>query len=74
MKCSKPFNFFITGGDGVEKSLLIKALSACFNKTFNCYSGFPDKSKTFLIAPTKATAINISGNTINPDLTIPINL
>ena len=43
-------------------------------KTFNSYTGSPEKVKVLLLAPTGVSAINISGTTINSGLAIPINI
>ena len=40
-------------------------------KTFNLYSGSPDKPKVLILAPTGVAAINIDGTTINSGLSIP---
>ena len=40
-------------------------------KTFNPYSGSPNKPKVLILAPTGVAAININGTTINSGLSIP---
>ena len=40
-------------------------------KTFNLYSGSPDKPKVLILAPTGVAKININGTTINLGLSIP---
>ena len=70
----KPLSLFIRGGAGVGKSRLIETSYAFLTKTFNSYTGSPEKVKVILLAPTGASVINISGTTINSGLAIPINL
>ena len=66
-----PLNSFITGGVGVGKSMLIETCRAYLTKTFNAYSGSPDK--VVLLAPTGVSAINLVGTTVDYGLSIPIN-
>ena len=47
---------------------------AFLTKTFNSYTGSPEKVKVLLLAPSGVSAINISGTTINPGWAIPINI
>ena len=62
------------GGAGVGKSRSIETCYAFLTKTFNSYTGSPEKVKVLLLAPTGASAINISGTTINSGLAISINI
>ena len=62
---------FITGGAGVEKYHLMKTICIFLTKTFNLYSGSPDRPKVLILAPTGVAAININGTTINSGLSIP---
>ena len=62
---------FITGGADVGKSHLKKTICMFLAKTFNLYSGSPDKPKVLILAPTGVAAINIDGTTINSGLSIP---
>ena len=54
-----PLRLFITEGAGVGKSFLMKTICIFLNKTFNLYSGSPDKPKVLFFAPTGVAAINI---------------
>ena len=62
---------FITGGADVGKSHLKKTICMFLAKTFNLYSGSPDKPKVLILAPTGVAAININGSTINSGFIIP---
>ena len=62
---------FITGEADVGKSPLKKTICMFLAKTFNLYSGSPDKPKVLILAPTGVAAINIDGTTINSGLSIP---
>ena len=62
---------FITGGAGVGKSHLMKTICMFLTKTFNLYSGSPDKPKVLILAPAGVVTININGTTINLGLSIP---
>ena len=66
-----PLRLFITEGAGVGKSFLMKTICIFLNKTFNLYSGSPDKPKVLLFAPTGVAAININETAINSGLSIP---
>ena len=59
-----PLRLFITGRAGVGKSHLMKTICMFLTKTFNLYSGSPDKPKVLIVAPTGVAAINITGTTI----------
>ena len=39
----EPLHLFITDGAGVVKSYLVKILTSFLTKTFNLFSGTPDK-------------------------------
>ena len=73
-KYIKPLILFITGGAGVGKSRLIETCSPFLIKTFNSYTGSPEKAEVLLLAPTGFTAINILGTTVNSGLAIPMNI
>ena len=49
----------------------MKTICIFLNKTFNLYSGSPDKPKVLLFAPTGVAAININETAINSGLSIP---
>ena len=66
-----PLKLFITGRAGLGKSHLMKTICMFLTKTFNLYSGSPDKPKVLILAPTGVAAININGTTINSGLNIP---
>ena len=66
-----PLKLFITGRAGLGKSHLMKTICMFLTKTFNLYSGSPDKPKVLILAPTGVAAINIDGTTINSGLSIP---
>ena len=62
---------FVTGGAGVGKSHLMKTICMFLTKTFNLYSGSPDKPEVLILAPAGVATININGTTINLGLSIP---
>ena len=66
-----PLKLLITGQAGLGKSHLMKATCMFLTKTFNLYSGSPDKPKVLILAPTGVATININGTTINSVLSIP---
>ena len=70
----KPLSLFITGGACVGKSRLTETCYVFLVKTFNSYTGSPEKVKVLLLAPNGVSAINISGTTINSGLAIPVNI
>ena len=49
----------------------MKTICIFLKKTFNLYSGSPDKPKVLLFAPTGVAAININRTAINSGLSIP---
>ena len=49
----------------------MKTICMFLTKTFNFYSGSPDKPKVLILAPTGVAAININGTTVNSGLSIP---
>ena len=65
---------FITGGGGVGKSHLMKTICMFLTKTFNLYSGSPDKPKVRVLEPTGVATININGTTINSGLSMPLDV
>jgi len=70
----KPFYSFLSGGAGVGKSWLVKALYQAALKYYNHNAGedFHD-IKVLLLAPTGKASYNIKGNTIHSALAIPAN-
>ena len=61
---------FSTGAAGVGITHLMKTICMFLTKTFNFYSGSPDKPKVLILAPAGVAAININGTTINSGLSI----
>ena len=64
-KYCRPLQLFITSGTGVGKSNLVKIVTSFSTKTFNSYSGTPEKKKILLLAKTGVAALNIDGTTIH---------
>ena len=48
----------------------MKTICIFLTKTFNLYSGSPDRRKVLILAPTGVAAININGTIINLGLSI----
>ena len=68
----EPIYSFLSGGGGVGKSHLTKALYQAALKHFNSQAGVDfGKINTLLLAPTGKAAFNIKGNTIHSTLAIP---
>ena len=68
----KPFYSFLSGGAGVGKSHLTKALYQAALKYYNTRAGDDfHQVKVLLLAPTGKAAYNIKGNTIHSALAIP---
>ena len=61
----EPLHLFITGSAVAGKSHLLKILTSFLTKTFNLYSGAPDKKKILLLAPAGVAALNIDDTTIH---------
>ena len=53
------------------KSYLINTIFQTLTRTFNLYSGTPEKVEVLKIAPTGVAAVNIYGTNINTALGIP---
>ena len=67
-----PFYCFLSGGAGVGKSLLTKALYQAALKYYNTRAGDNfHQVKVLMLAPTGKAAYNIKGNTIHSALAIP---
>ena len=70
----EPMRIFISGGAGVGKSVLMRALQEGFTTYYNRFQNiFPDHLKVLKMAPTGSAAYNIGGSTIHSLLKIPIN-
>ena len=68
-----PLYLFLTGGAGVGKSVLLRALYQALLKYYNHQAGEnPDNVKLMLCAPTGKAAHNIGGNTIHAAFGIPV--
>lgn len=68
------FYEFVSGGAGVGKSTLIKAISQTIARHFRSKTGFdPSRLTSLLIAPTGKAAFNIGGNTMHSAFHLPIN-
>lgn len=55
----------------MDKSYLINTIFQMLTKTFNLYSGAPEKVKVLKMAPAAVVAVSINGTTINTALGIP---
>ena len=73
MKTKKdPFYNFLSGGAGVGKSVLLKALYQALVKYFSHKAGEnPDEVKVLICAPTGKAAFNVGGSTIHSVFNIP---
>ena len=68
----EPFYCFLSGGAGVGKSHLTKALYQAALKYYNTRAGVNfAETKVLMLAPTGKAAYNIKGNTIHSTLAIP---
>ena len=68
----QPFYCFLSGGAGVGKSHLTKALYQAALKYYNTRAGVNfSEIKVLMLAPTGKAAYNIKGNTIHSALAIP---
>ncbi|KAK3928382.1 ATP-dependent DNA helicase [Frankliniella fusca] len=66
--------FFLTGGAGVGKSLVIKTLYQTLYRIFNSQEDTnPDIPKVLLCAPTGKAAFNIKGQTLHHAFHLPLN-
>ncbi|XP_063048589.1 uncharacterized protein LOC134442280 [Engraulis encrasicolus] len=66
----EPFHVFITGGAGVGKSHLIKAIHCEASRLLRTDSGRPDDILILLTAPTGIAAYNLQASTIHSALAI----
>ena len=73
MKTKKdPFYNFLSGGAGVGKSVLLKALYQALVKYFSHKAGEnPDEVKVLICAPTGKAAFNVGGSTIHSVFSSP---
>lgn len=70
----KPLYNFLSGGAGVGKSVVTKAIYQGLIRCLNvCPGSNPDEVKVILCAPTGKAAHNINGNTIHSTFCIPAN-
>lgn len=70
----EPFYIFISGGAGVGKILLIKAIYQSLMRDFNSIPGInPDDTKILLCAPTGKAAFGIEGLTLHKTLGLPLS-
>ena len=69
---NNPFYYFLTGGAGTGKSLLISAIYQTLYRWFNRNGESPDDVKVLLTGPTGKSAFNIRGTTIHTALGIPV--
>ena len=70
----EPVYYFLSGGAGVGKSFVTKALYQMFLKFYNRRAGDDfTKPRVILMAPTGKAAYHIHGNTIHSALRIPAN-
>ena len=68
----EPFYCFLSGGAGVGKSHVTKALYQAELKYYNTRPGINfNETKVLMLAPTGKAAYNIKGNTIHCALAIP---
>ncbi|XP_061186300.1 uncharacterized protein LOC133194338 [Saccostrea echinata] len=71
---NKPVDFFLSGGAGVGKTVVVKSIYQALNRHFNNQPGSnPDEPKVLLAAPTGKAAFLINGNTIHNLFQIPAN-
>ena len=69
---TEPFYCFLSGGAGVGKSHVTKALYQAVIKVLNTKAGEDfNQTKAILLAPTGKAAFNIHGNTIHSALQVP---
>ena len=74
VKTSKDqFLYYLSGGAGTGKSLLINAVYQSLNRWYNRGGANPDQIKVLLLGPTGKSAFNIRGTTIHSALKIPVS-
>lgn len=73
-KSSRQKLYFLTGGAGVGKSLVIRTLYQTLFRIFNADKNCdPDVLKILLCAPTGKAAFNIKGQTLHSAFKLPLN-
>jgi exonuclease III len=71
---SDPFHIFMTGGAGVGKSHVLKAVYQALLRYFDvCAGQNPDEIKVIIGATTGKAAFNVNGNTLHTLFNIPAN-
>lgn len=71
---NEPLYNFLSGGAGVGKSVVTRAIYQALIRCFNIEAGSnPDEIKILLCAPTGKAAHNINGNTLHSTFCIPAN-
>jgi len=72
--CTLPLNLFVSGGAGVGKSILIRAIYHSVNRLFDqCPGSNPDDLRVLLTAPTGRAAFMIGGQTLHKSLGLPVS-
>ncbi|XP_062600070.1 uncharacterized protein LOC134261665 [Saccostrea cucullata] len=74
-KCRRPdpFHIFLTGGAGVGKSHLVRAIVQTINNSFE-RNNQSQEMHVMVCAPTGAAAYNISGYTLHAAFHLPLNV
>ena len=72
MSFLKPLHMFCTGGAGVGKSHLIKAIRHTSQKKLCAVTATPDDVVVLVITPTGTAAYKINGDTVHHALSLPV--
>ena len=67
----KPFQIFLSGGAGIGKSFLIKAVTECLKRILRYPNQTLDQPSVFVIASTGKTATGINGIALNSAFHLP---